>query len=230
MRAERSAISRLFRNLDLDSSEGRQFCADLRALLDLERDSLQALVAELPSLLALDPRVQVRSRGALNALAEPSSQINQAINCLGFLAEQLLEVDDESDSVDNWAADLGSLLTQQGDREKFRAAAATLRSTRNVLLERSTAAGVLPCFAGLRTTVELRGIQCNTFAAGGDLARYQPDLRGTLPIISAHLYLDAGSTKDVYFQASLAQARALIDVLAAAVRDAEALESAILKR
>jgi len=223
--------SALFNRMDVDDERNKGLSRSLSVFLGLSPDQQEACVDLLAEAvfaetgqLAESVVDKLRDRTQLTGTTAA-----QVLDMLRFFVEHMIDPHTAADTGEDWAEDLrdvGLLTSSQAETlvERLRAVRTTvLPQVRDEFVSRRAAAGVLPCFTGAGTTVELRAVVEGHYRWDTPVDDYVPKVVGVVPVVSVHLGLDVGTPKDVYFQMDLGDIRRLIGTLVGAEKDAEAL-------
>jgi len=221
--------SKFFSNFDSTDEDNKGFKIALDRLMELSLDDLNTIIDMLPSILLAETNVQANEQIQILQDKLPdinASVVQSSITFFEFLEEHLREV---MDTPEDLVFDLVENLTllQESKRDLFLHVITRLKevidSTGSEVLKREYAAGVLPAFDGIGTTVEIRAIQENRFSPITSVDKYTPSISDLVGIVSINIDLDTGN--EFFFQAARSDLELVIDTLRAALKDLDALES-----
>jgi hypothetical protein len=226
--------SRLFSRFDVNREENKQFKDDLILFLGLARQVRDIVLTNSAQLrlLVLESEGEELIRKTEETTQQPATIAARLLNMGGFFLEQLWDSEiRKEDTPEKWANDLSSLqvLTTDYQREAFLGSARFLLDEvfpgyEGRKKEIAFAAGVLPSFKSIGTTVELRAVIAPKFRFGMKPDEYAPQVASVVPIVSISIGVDVGMPERFHFQASERELKLLLAQLEAAKRDLEELK------
>ncbi len=211
---------------DPNAEKSKTFARHLCETLDLSEEDRQVCVDSYPEVKAT--RTPTEEHKLVSELAStstiPRHTLVHALTVVDFLVDALLSEAIPDDDYEHWADDLRELgWVDDNSRLNFDALLEQLISVRSALRfqqrERSTTGGVLPVFKSMGCTVEVRPIRKEIFRWGQSVEAYAPEILGTVMVASIHIGVDAGDTKDFYFQADEKQIDNIIDSMRVAKKE-----------
>lgn len=232
--------SRLFRDFDVDSDRNSQFKRDLPRLFALSNQTI-ALCLERLHELELEPTAPIFGKilREIDAATpdDPLLDIKRGIFCLRFFLGQMQDEDIRDDTPESWLRDLQSLglVSEEestGEAQRFSFVINHLRDEVLPLVEprgREFRArrGVLPCYSGMDTTVEVRAVVKKDYDSSMVIGDYRPEILGHVGIVSIVIKVDVGKDRNFYFQADRDQLHRIKNYLSAALAKLDALEQQI---
>lgn len=221
--------SRLIRSLDLSEDGENAFKRDVSVVLGLSPEAQKLVAGDIMTLARYRTRAEqqpiIRKMEAATGLSVP--ELNRAINVLMLFISAFNEDDLKGDKPEDWADDLEAIGCL-GVRAHFLELIGYLRKNlsgeyHEFAQETAEAVGVMPFFAGISSTVELRAILEKEYEKGTDVSNYEPVIARTIPIVSVAINVDSGMLKRFMFQARPKDLEYVIRELQAAVKTAGAL-------
>lgn len=224
--------SNIFQRLET-ASDIAAFKDGLRDFLNLQASAWQIIVSDIPLLLSSDPTNAPRRNALFRDLVQIEGE-KTVENSLQWLIGFTLDLESTApleDTPQIWQEDLQKLGFTFSDAEASRLHELheRIRHAESDMIEvirrREYEVGVLPFYASVSTTVDLRGVPDPSH--GFPLTSVVSHFKSLVPIISVHMTLDAGNPDEVYFQGTVSNIKDLIEDLSLAVQNAETLLSQV---
>ncbi len=220
--------SRVFATLfeDPDSDKAKQFLRHLQDLLQLEPAARAQCLRTLPHLRA--PQTPTQEREVIDKLASSTSieraKLVNALSVLDFFVDALLAYRIPEDDWTHWADDLMALSALGANTKPvFESLLSEIRTDLPALrqqdLERTAKGGVFPTFKSFGYTVEIRPIRRDFFRWGRPAEEYDPEILGSVMLVSFAIGVNEGLVEDFYFQATEEDIDNMIATLMAAKKE-----------
>ena len=225
--------SELFQRFDPNAPENEDFANAFRHLLSLTKPSIEACLKLLPDIKGAPTSLvnEKLLKELADHLPETGVVVSNALACMGFFADRLLDPDSKEDTPSLLAHDLlncGLLDEEQRDRftdmltrlvrdilPQYEAKVLTSRAESSLFAE----------FEEIATSVELQPIRKDTFDSTKTVEQHVPDIQGLVAVASVAIDTDDGGR--CVFKATRGDLTLMISYLEAAIKDLDAIESHI---